>query len=103
MQIRDERCASAAPALSRFRPARLGLDGFRQERHERRSFLERRFQRLRDGTEDVFEDMAAIIVFRAIVPREGGAAERISKAHVTTNLMSPRWGKPSRCSTIPRR
>ena len=41
---------------------------------------------LRDGTRAAFDDVAAIMVFRAIVPREDGSAERISKGEVTTNF-----------------
>ncbi len=41
---------------------------------------------LRNGTPGAFEDLAAVMVFRAIVPREDGAAERISKGFVTTNF-----------------
>jgi putative ABC transport system permease protein len=33
-----------------------------------------------------FEDMSAIMVYRAIVPREDGSAERVSKGQVTTNF-----------------
>jgi putative ABC transport system permease protein len=41
---------------------------------------------LRSGATAAFDDMAAIMVFRAVVPRENGAAERISKGLITTNL-----------------
>ena len=44
------------------------------------------FNDLRDGTKDMFEEMNSIMVFRAIVAREDGNAERISKAHVTTSF-----------------
>ena len=33
-----------------------------------------------------FEDMSATMVYRAIVPREDGSAERVSKGQVTTNF-----------------
>ncbi len=41
---------------------------------------------LRNGTETAFEEMSAIMLYRAVVPREDGSAERISKAQVTTNF-----------------
>ncbi|HXW89396.1 MAG TPA: ABC transporter permease [Terriglobales bacterium] len=41
---------------------------------------------LRDGTRAAFEDLAAIMVIRAIVPREDGTAERVGKGYVTTNF-----------------
>lgn len=41
---------------------------------------------LRDGTHAVFNDLAAIMVFRTVVSRENGSAERISKGQVTTNF-----------------
>jgi predicted permease len=41
---------------------------------------------LRDGTGAAFDDLAAIMVFRAIVPREDGTAERIGKGFITTNF-----------------
>lgn len=44
------------------------------------------FLDLRNGTNTVFEDMSAVMVFRAVVPREDGSAERVSKAQVTTNF-----------------
>jgi len=42
---------------------------------------------LRNGTKDAFEEMSAIMVYRAVVPHEDGSAERISKAQVTTNFL----------------
>ena len=42
---------------------------------------------LREGTRGAFEDMSAVMVYRAVVPREDGTAERISKGQVTTNFM----------------
>ncbi|MCL5744039.1 MAG: ABC transporter permease, partial [Acidobacteria bacterium] len=44
------------------------------------------FYDLRDGAGPAFEDMAAMMVFRAVVPREDGTAERISKGLITTNF-----------------
>ncbi|HTR65193.1 MAG TPA: ABC transporter permease [Terriglobales bacterium] len=41
---------------------------------------------LRDGTRAVFDDLAAVMVFRTVVSREDGSAERISKGQVTTNF-----------------
>src|SRR5450631_4224377 len=41
---------------------------------------------LRNGTREVLDDMAAAMVFRAIVPREDGTAERISRGFITTNF-----------------
>jgi putative ABC transport system permease protein len=41
---------------------------------------------LRNGTQTAFDEMSAIMVYRAVVPHEDGTAERISKAQVTTNL-----------------
>ncbi|MBZ5591493.1 MAG: ABC transporter permease [Acidobacteriia bacterium] len=41
---------------------------------------------LRNGTKTAFEEMSAIMLYRAVVPREDGSAERISKAQVTTNF-----------------
>jgi putative ABC transport system permease protein len=41
---------------------------------------------LRNGTRAAFEDMSAMMVYRAIVPREDGGAERVSKGQVTTNF-----------------
>ncbi len=41
---------------------------------------------LRDGTRAVFDDLAAMMVFRTVVSREDGSAERISKGQVTTNF-----------------
>lgn len=42
---------------------------------------------LREGTKSVFEDLSAVMVFRAVAPHEDGSAERISKALVTTNFL----------------
>ena len=42
---------------------------------------------LRDGTKTAFEETSAIMVYRAVVPREDGSAERISKAQVTSNFL----------------
>ena len=44
------------------------------------------FWDLRNGTVAAFEDMSAIMAYRAIVPREDGSAERVSKGQVTTNF-----------------
>ena len=44
------------------------------------------FWDLRNGTKAAFEDMSAIMVYRALVPREDGSAERVSKGQVTTNF-----------------
>ncbi len=44
------------------------------------------FWDLRNGTKAAFEDISAIMVYRAIVPREDGSAERVSKGQVTTNF-----------------
>lgn len=41
---------------------------------------------LRDGSKSAFDGLAALMVFRAIVPREDGTAERIGKGQVTTNF-----------------
>jgi putative ABC transport system permease protein len=41
---------------------------------------------LRKGTGAALEDMAAVMVFRAVVPLEDGTAERISKGLATTNF-----------------
>ncbi len=41
---------------------------------------------LRDGTNEVFDDMAGVSTFRAFVPRGDGGTEQISKALVTTNF-----------------
>jgi putative ABC transport system permease protein len=41
---------------------------------------------LRNGTRQALDDVAALMVFRAIVLREDGTAERISKGFVTTNF-----------------
>jgi predicted permease len=41
---------------------------------------------LRDGSKSAFDDLAALMVFRAIAPREDGTAERIGKGQVTTNF-----------------
>jgi hypothetical protein len=41
---------------------------------------------LRNGTSTVFEDLGGVFNFRALVPREDGSAEQISKAQVTTNF-----------------
>ncbi len=45
------------------------------------------FYDLRNGTTGAFDDMAAIMVFRTVVPREDGSAERINKGAVTTNFL----------------
>ena len=42
---------------------------------------------LQNGTKDAFEEMSAIMVYRAVIPLEDGSAERISKAQVTTNFL----------------
>ena len=42
---------------------------------------------LRNGATEAFETMAAVMVFRAVVPREDGTAERISKGLITTNFL----------------
>jgi putative ABC transport system permease protein len=42
---------------------------------------------LRNGTGAAFDGMAAVMVFRAVVPREDGTAERISKGLITTNFL----------------
>jgi putative ABC transport system permease protein len=44
------------------------------------------FWDLRNGTRTAFEDMSAIMVYRAIVPREDGSAERVSKGQVAINF-----------------
>jgi putative ABC transport system permease protein len=44
------------------------------------------FWDLRNGAKAAFEDMSAIMVYRTIVPREDGSAERVSKGQVTTNF-----------------
>jgi putative ABC transport system permease protein len=44
------------------------------------------FWDLHNGTKAAFEDMSATMVYRAIVPREDGSAERVSKGQVTTNF-----------------
>jgi len=44
------------------------------------------FWDLRNGTVAAFEDMSAIMVYRAIVPREDGSAARVSKGQTTTNF-----------------
>jgi predicted permease len=41
---------------------------------------------LRDTTKPAFEDVAAVMPYRAVVPREDGSAERITKGWVTTNF-----------------
>jgi predicted permease len=41
---------------------------------------------LRDGTRDEFDDVSGLVVFRAIVPREDGTAERIGKAQVAASF-----------------
>ena len=46
-----------------------------------------RYFDLRDQSRGALEDLAAIMVFRAVVPREDGSAERISKGLVTTNFL----------------
>lgn len=42
---------------------------------------------LRNGTSAVFDDLAAVMVFRTVVPREDGSAERINKGAVTPNFL----------------
>lgn len=42
---------------------------------------------LREGTSATLDDIAAVMAFRAVVPREDGTAERISKGFVTTNFL----------------
>jgi putative ABC transport system permease protein len=44
------------------------------------------FLDLRNGTTAVFEETAAVLTFRATVPREDGAAERITGANASTNF-----------------
>ena len=44
------------------------------------------FWDLRDGAKAAFEDMSATMVYRAIVPREDGSAERVCKGQVATNF-----------------
>lgn len=44
------------------------------------------FYDLHDGTKAAFDDLAAVMVFRAVVPREDGTAERISKGQITANF-----------------
>ena len=41
---------------------------------------------LRNRTQSVFADLASVTVYRAIVPREDGSAEKISKGQVTANF-----------------
>ena len=41
---------------------------------------------LRDGSNSAFDELAAVMVFRAMVPHEDGTAERIGKGQVTTNF-----------------
>ena len=48
---------------------------------------------LREGAKSAFEDMSAIMVYRAIVPCEDGSAERAIKGQVTTNFFSMMGGK----------
>jgi predicted permease len=45
------------------------------------------FYDLRRGTRAAFDDLAAVMVFRAVVPRGDGGADRISKGFVTTNFL----------------
>ena len=45
------------------------------------------FYDLRRGTRAAFDDLAAVMVFRAVVPREDGGAKRIYKGFVTTNFL----------------
>ncbi|HEV2446190.1 MAG TPA: ABC transporter permease, partial [Candidatus Sulfopaludibacter sp.] len=42
---------------------------------------------LRNGTTDLCDDMAAVMVFRTVVPREDGSAERINKGAITPNFL----------------
>ncbi|HLJ48317.1 MAG TPA: ABC transporter permease [Bryobacteraceae bacterium] len=51
-------------------------------------FSNARFFDLRNATSGVFEDTSSIMVFRAIVPREDGTAERINKGLVSTSFLS---------------
>ncbi len=44
------------------------------------------FYDLHDGTKATFDELAAVMVFRAVAPREDGTAERISKGQITTNF-----------------
>ena len=44
------------------------------------------FYDLRAGTRATLDDWAAVMVFRAVVPREDGSAERIGKGFVTANF-----------------
>ena len=45
------------------------------------------FYDLRNGTTSAFDDLAAVMVFRTVVPREDGSAERINKGAATTNFL----------------
>lgn len=41
---------------------------------------------LRDGSQSTFDELAAVMVFRSMLPHEDGTAERIGKGQVTTNF-----------------
>ena len=69
-------------------PGRLVIAGMDlRQRHVRDlPFSNADFIDLKEGTKELFEDMAGVFTFRAVVPREDGTPEQIRRAVVTTNF-----------------
>src|SRR5258708_1043312 len=76
-------------------PGRLVIAGMDlRQRHVRDlPFSNADFIDLKEGTKELFEDMAGVFTFRAIVPREDGTPEQIRSAVVTTHFF-PVTGGP---------
>src|SRR5258708_3377506 len=70
-------------------PDRLALISRDNRRSSARNYLfsNADFFDLREGTSEVFEEMAGVCTFRAFMPREDGGVEQISKALVTANFL----------------
>jgi|HubBroStandDraft_1064217.scaffolds.fasta_scaffold00165_23 predicted permease len=69
-------------------PDRLVIAGadLRQRHVRDLPFSNAEYIDLRDGTANVFEDLAGVFTFRNVIPREDGTPEQIRGAIVTTNF-----------------
>jgi putative ABC transport system permease protein len=69
-------------------PDRLILAGMelRQRHVKDLQFSNADYIDLRDGTKQVFEDMAGVFTFRGVLPAEDGRPEQVRQAIVTTNF-----------------
>src|SRR5260221_7641506 len=70
-------------------PDRMALISRDNRRSSARNYMfsNADFFDLREGTSNVFEEMAGVCTLRAFMPREDGGVDQISKALVTTNFL----------------